>query len=83
MINDLYHTENHKQFQYAPNCQKDNRNNDVRIVEINKVGDVSYDNPQKPKNKKRPPIFFPPIQCTNKPVLSYDFSLMIPFLNQV
>ena len=59
MINDLYYAENHKQFQYAPNCQKDNRNNDVRIVEIYKVRDVSYDNPQKPNNKKRPPIFFP------------------------
>ncbi len=50
MINDLYHTENYKQFQYTPNCQKDNRDNDVRIVEIYKVGNVSYDNPQKPNN---------------------------------
>ena len=58
MINDLYHTENYKQFQYTPNCQKDNRDNDVSIVEIYKVGNVSYDNPQKPNNKKRPPIFF-------------------------
>ena len=32
MINDLYHTENYKQFQYTPNCQKDNRDNDVRII---------------------------------------------------
>ena len=27
-------------------------------MEIYKVGNVSYDNPQKPNNKKRPPIFF-------------------------
>lgn len=53
MINDLYHTKKHKQFQYTPNCQKNNRNNDVRILEINKVWNVSYDNPQEPDNKKR------------------------------
>ena len=82
MINNLYYTENHKQFQYAPNCQKDNRNNDVRIVEINKVGNVSYDNPQKPNNKKRPPIFFPQFNVRISQFFHTNF-LMLPFPKQV
>ena len=58
MINDLYFAENYKQFQYAPNSQKNDWNNDVRIVEIYEVGNVGYNNPQEPNDKKRPPILF-------------------------